>query len=113
MRSALKDPRPTSSHTLTSFFTSSSSSSSSYSSTSTSYSSSMIHFFFIPVLLPFSSLKFYISLFVQRAVDDGINSVRVLCNDQRLLPGAGAVELELCKRYVRTHVVLRNNIGYR
>lgn len=35
---------------------------------------------------------------VERAVDDGINSVRTLLNDRRLLPGAGAVELELNKR---------------
>ena len=35
---------------------------------------------------------------VERALDDGINSVRTLCLDGRLLPGAGAVELELSKR---------------
>jgi T-complex protein 1 subunit theta len=35
---------------------------------------------------------------VERAVDDGINAVKTLCEDKRLLPGAGAVELELNKR---------------
>jgi len=35
---------------------------------------------------------------VERALDDGINSVKSLCADQRLLPGAGATELELSKR---------------
>ena len=35
---------------------------------------------------------------VERALDDGINSVRTLCMDGRLLPGAGAVELELSKQ---------------
>lgn len=34
---------------------------------------------------------------VERALDDGIHSVRTLCLDPRLLPGAGAVELELTK----------------
>ena len=35
---------------------------------------------------------------VERALDDGIYSIKTLCSDGRLLPGAGAVELELCKR---------------
>lgn len=35
---------------------------------------------------------------VERALDDGINSIKALCVDPRLLPGAGAVELELSKR---------------
>jgi T-complex protein 1 subunit theta len=35
---------------------------------------------------------------VERALDDGIHSVRTLCQDGRLLAGAGAVELALSKR---------------
>jgi len=34
---------------------------------------------------------------VERALDDGIQSVRALCMDGRMLPGAGATELELSK----------------
>lgn len=35
---------------------------------------------------------------VERALDDGIHSVKALFTDNRLLPGAGAVELELSRR---------------
>lgn len=35
---------------------------------------------------------------VERALDDGIQSFKTLCSDGRLLPGAGAVELELSKQ---------------
>lgn len=35
---------------------------------------------------------------VERAIDDGIHSVKTILVDPRLLPGAGAVELEMSKR---------------
>lgn len=35
---------------------------------------------------------------IERALDDGIHSVQALFSDPRLLPGAGAVELELSKQ---------------
>lgn len=35
---------------------------------------------------------------VERAIEDGLNTVKTLCADGRLLPGAGAVELELARR---------------
>jgi T-complex protein 1 subunit theta len=35
---------------------------------------------------------------IERALDDGVHSTKTLCSDPRLLPGAGAVELELARR---------------
>lgn len=35
---------------------------------------------------------------LERSIDDGVNTVRSLLKDGRLVPGAGAIEMELAKR---------------
>jgi T-complex protein 1 subunit theta len=35
---------------------------------------------------------------VERAVDDGVNAIKTLCRDRRLVPGAGATEIHLAKK---------------
>jgi len=34
---------------------------------------------------------------VERAIDDGVNCIKTLCRDGRLVPGAGATEINLAK----------------
>jgi len=34
---------------------------------------------------------------VERAVDDGVNTIKTLGKDPRMLPGAGAIEINLAK----------------
>ena len=38
---------------------------------------------------------------LERAVDDGVNTVKTLCNDPRLLPGGGATEIALALRVAK------------
>lgn len=35
---------------------------------------------------------------VERAIDDGVNCIKTLCRDPRMLPGAGATEITLAKK---------------
>jgi T-complex protein 1 subunit theta len=39
---------------------------------------------------------------IERAIDDGVNTFKCLCRDNRLVPGAGAVEMEI-SRHVFTY----------
>jgi T-complex protein 1 subunit theta len=35
---------------------------------------------------------------IERAVDDGVNSYKAMCQESRILPGAGATKMELARR---------------
>lgn len=35
---------------------------------------------------------------VERAVDDGVNAIKTLCRDRRLVPGAGATEIHIAQK---------------
>ena len=35
---------------------------------------------------------------IERAIDDGVNTIKTLCREPRLLPGAGATEINLAKK---------------
>lgn len=34
---------------------------------------------------------------IERAIDDGVNTIKTLCRDGRMLPGGGATEINLAK----------------
>lgn len=36
---------------------------------------------------------------LERAIDDGCNTIKVLCRDGRLCAGAGATEINLAKKF--------------
>lgn len=38
---------------------------------------------------------------IERAIDDGVNTVKMLTRDQRCLPGAAATEIELAKQLMK------------
>ena len=46
---------------------------------------------------------------VERAINNGINTYKSLCKDSRMLPGGGAVEMELARqvRAARRHFARR------
>lgn len=53
---------------------------------------------------------------IERAINNGVNTFKVLTKENRVLPGAGATEIELAKRIesfaqVRTHCSEEGRLG--
>ena len=48
---------------------------------------------------------------IERAVDDGVNCFKALTRDSRMVPGAGAVEMELAQR-ISTYGQVSVGIGF-
>ena len=47
---------------------------------------------------------------LERAIDDGVNTIKTLCRDGRMVPGAGATEINLAKgKFGRVDLIISNN----
>jgi T-complex protein 1 subunit theta len=46
---------------------------------------------------------------IERAIDDGVNSIKQICRDPRLVPGCGATEMELA-RHVTAYGLTRSGL---
>ena len=46
---------------------------------------------------------------IERAIDDGVNTIKTLCRDGRMLPGAGGTEIHLAKKF---KIILKLNLDW-